>query len=167
LRGVVGRRGRSGRTTASRRCASAWGKARRRSSNGSGEDGAESESLPDRGVALEEGFEGFQGPSPEVVPIARDGLRRSVKKTDKRRGSLRGQLIRDARLDRPAFPRNRPGVREPTGAVDRGDGAFDPTLRGRPLIPSALLRLDLDILSPPHAELFRIHKGLEDDGNGC
>jgi len=83
-----------------------------------------------------------------------------------RLGPLGGEFVRDARLDRSAFLRDRPHERQFAGAVDRGDRSFDAAVRERPLVAAAQLGLDVGIVRPPLDELFRIQEGLKHPGNG-
>src|SRR2546427_2424486 len=78
-----------------------------------------------------------------------------------RLGTLRGEFVRDARLDRSAFLRDRPHERQLTGAIDCRDRSFDATVGEGSFIAAAQLGLHAGIVRPPLNELFRIQKGLK------
>src|SRR5947209_7223819 len=122
--------------------------------------------LGDRGARLEERPKGFQRPVPEVRPFSRDRLGGAMNEMHERLGTLRGEFVRDARLDRSAFLRDRPHERQLAGAIDRRDRSFDATVGEGSFIAAAQLGLHAGIVRPPLNELFRIQKGLKHPWDG-
>src|SRR2546425_11887473 len=165
------RRANGGRTTASRRSASAWDRERRRSSNGSASDAGrhaiESGVLLDRlrvrrDARLEEFLQGCERSIPVTAPVSRDRHGGSMHEMDERLGAFRAELVCHARLDRSSVLGDWPHERKRAGAVDRRDGSLDAAVRETPLVPAAQFGLDPRIVRPPLSELRRIQDGLED-----
>src|SRR5207249_10963399 len=81
-------------------------------------------------------------------------------------GTLGGEFVCDARLDRSALLKDGPHERQLAGAIDRRDRSFDAAVGERPLVAAAQLGLDAGLVRPPLNELFRIQERLKHPGDG-
>src|SRR5438874_175454 len=110
---------------------------------------------------LEVGLQRLDGRRPDRVPVARDGLGRTVRHVDDGLRAFRTQLVDDARDDRRALDDDRPLEGKLPRALDPCDGAFHPSGRQGAFVHAAHLGIHANVLGPPGPELCRIREGLE------